>query len=198
MVTASAAGAAILAGMRIIAGIAKGRRLAGPKGDATRPMTDRVKEALFSTLAAKVVDARVFDLYAGSGSLGLEALSRGAASCVFVEKDRGALAVLARNIEAVGLGGEIFATDVERFLGASPAVADLAFVDPPYGLALASVGSVVGALERTLSEEATVVVHRRRGEEPPDAIGGLSLVDRRSYGDAELWCYAAAPTGVLR
>jgi 16S rRNA (guanine966-N2)-methyltransferase len=183
--------------MRIIAGIAKGRRLVGPKGDATRPMTDRMKEALFSTLAGRVVDARVVDLYAGSGSLGLEALSRGAASCVFVEKDRRALAVLTRNIEAVGLGGEIVAGDVERFLGASPTVADLAFVDPPYELALASVGSVVEALERILSEEATVVVHRRRGEEPPDAIGGLSLVDRRSYGDAELWRYASTPSGIL-
>lgn len=178
--------------MRIIAGVAKGRRLIGPKGDATRPMTDRAKEALFSTLAGKVVDARVLDLYAGSGSLGLEALSRGAASCVFVERDRRATTALRRNLDAVGLGGEIVAADVERFLGTTTAASDLAFVDPPYGLALASVESVVEALERTLSEEATVVVHRRRGEEPPTTIGGLSLVDRRGYGDTELWRYASS------
>lgn len=184
--------AAILARMRIIAGVAGGRRLIGPKGDATRPMTDRAKEALFSALAGKVVDADVLDLYAGSGSLGLEALSRGAASCVFVERDRRALDSLARNVDAVGLGGEIVAADVPHFLTTAGRHADLVFVDPPYGLALASVESVVEALEGTLSEEATVVVHRRRGDELSVDIGTLSLVDRRRYGDTVLWWYERA------
>ncbi|MEX1286974.1 MAG: RsmD family RNA methyltransferase, partial [Acidimicrobiia bacterium] len=87
--------------MRIIGGEARGRRLRGPKGDTTRPMTDRAREALFNILGPEVVEAAVLDLYAGTGSLGLEALSRGASSAVFVERDRRALAVLRANVDAV-------------------------------------------------------------------------------------------------
>ena len=88
--------------MRIIAGRAKGRRLLSPPGRKTRPMMDRAKEGIFSTLGDAVIDTDVLDLYAGSGSLGLEALSRGARQAVFVESERGAAAVLERNIAAVG------------------------------------------------------------------------------------------------
>jgi len=156
-------------------------------------MTDRTKEALFSSLGSVVGDAHVLDLYAGSGSLGLEALSRGAASCRFVERNRQALVALRANIEAVGLGGEVIATEVGRFLGdvrhgAGPD-ADLAFVDPPYDLALASVTSVLEELEPRLSEDATVIVHRRFGETPPERIDSLVLGDRRRYGDSELWIF---------
>ncbi len=156
-------------------------------------MTDRAKEALFSSLGAAVTDAHVLDLYAGSGSLGLEALSRGAASCRFVERNRVALAALRANIDAVGLGGEVIPTEVGRFLGdarhGSGPPADLTFVDPPYDLALASVTSVLEELEPRLSEDATVIVHRRFGETPPDRIDSLLLGDRRRYGDTELWFF---------
>lgn len=175
--------------MRIIAGSAKGRRLASPRGGATRPLTDRVREALFSSLGAEVIGARVLDLYAGSGSVGLEALSRGAASVVFVERDRGALDALRRNVAAVGLGGEVVADDAERHVARIAEPVDLAFVDPPYALPLASVLQVLERLEPILTDGATVVVHRRKGEEPPQQLAGLMLVDRRRYGDAEVWRY---------
>ena len=91
--------------MRVIAGVAKGRRLRAPAGLATRPMTDRAREAVFSAIAASIPGARVLDLYAGTGSLGLEALSRGAASATFVERDRSAVTALQVNVGMVGLGG---------------------------------------------------------------------------------------------
>lgn len=172
--------------MRIIAGIAKGRRLIGPEGHGTRPMTDRVREALFSSLGETVVGADVLDLFAGSGSIGLEALSRGAASVVFVEHGRAALRALRRNIEHVGLGGEIVAMDVERYLDTNEKMIDLAFVDPPYALSLASVESVLKKLIPRLCAGADVVVHRRAGTEEP-GVDELALIDRRRYGDTVLW-----------
>ncbi len=175
--------------MRIIGGTAKGRTIAGPRGPGTRPMTDRVREALFSSLGDRVVDAQVLDLYAGSGSLGLEALSRGARSVVFVEKGREAVSVLRRNVTAVDLGGDIFAGDVLSYLGRADRPFDLVFVDPPYDLSLASVGEVLACLERRLAPGAMVVLHRRAGEEPPRVPAGLVPVDERRYGDSRLWRY---------
>jgi 16S rRNA (guanine966-N2)-methyltransferase len=172
--------------MRIIAGAAKGRRLRAPKDRLTRPMTDRVKEAIFSSLGAAVDDAAVLDLFAGSGSLGLEALSRGAAEAVFVESRREAIRVLEANIDAVGLGGRIVPIRVEDYAGTSGIEFDLVFVDPPYDLPLPSVMTVLERLVRHLGREATVVVHRRHGS--GDVLGpeGLNVVDRRRYGDAEI------------
>ena len=172
--------------MRIIAGTAKGRRLVGPEGTGTRPMTDRAREALFSSLGDTVVGAAVLDLYAGSGSLGLEALSRGAASVVFVEKARPALTALRRNIDHVGLGGQVVAMDVTRYLDGSEQLADLVFVDPPYALSLASVQDVLRKLIPKLAAGAQMVVHRRAGTETP-AVDGLAETDHRRYGDTVLW-----------
>lgn len=173
--------------MRVIAGIAKGRRLVGPPGMTTRPMQDRVKEAIFSSLASVVIDADVVDLYAGSGSMGLEALSRGAASCWFVENDRRALVALQANVDAVGLGGTVVRSDVVRFVQShAPGGFDLGFVDPPYELELASVESVVAGLLRLMTPGATVIVHRRKGE-PAPSVAGVALVGGRSYGGAQVW-----------
>lgn len=172
--------------MRIIAGIAKGRPLKGPKGPRTRPMMDRAKEAIFSTLGSSVIDARVLDLYGGSGSLGLEALSRGAATAVFVEWRREAARILAQNIRTVGLGGEIAIEKVEDYLERGRGEFDLAFVDPPYELPLPSVEMVLGRLVRWLSDGATVIVHRRSGSGEVSPPPELVVVDRRRYGDAEI------------
>ncbi len=180
--------------MRIIAGSAKGRTILGPKGSGTRPMTDRAREALFSSLGSRVSDARVLDLYAGSGSLGLEALSRGAQAAVFVEKAGAALTALRRNVDAVGLGGEVVGSDVPRFLDRCRASFNLAFVDPPYALSLASVQEVLSKLEPLLDADATVVVHRRVGEDPPAGPDGLKLVGERTYGDSRLWTYEKEET----
>jgi 16S rRNA (guanine966-N2)-methyltransferase len=171
--------------MRIIAGAAGGRRLRS-LGGTTRPMMDRAREGLFSSLGDAVAGSRVLDLYAGTGSLGLEALSRGASSAVFVERDRRALAVLRANVDAVGLGGEVVAGDVGSFLERPGPPFDLAFVDPPYALSLASVESVLEALPPHLAEGAVIVLHRRAGEDGPAPPGGVVVVDRRRYGDTEI------------
>ncbi len=180
--------------MRIIAGAARGRTLVGPKGLVTRPMTGRAREALFSILAQMVPGARVLDLYAGTGSLGLEALSRGAESVAFVERDRRALTALRRNVATIDLGGEVIGDDVERYLEKSDSIFDLVFVDPPYALSLASVQEVLRKLEPLLGAGATVVIHRRVGEEPPVEAGRLHLSDERTYGDSRLWTYRKEQT----
>lgn len=173
--------------MRIIAGTAKGRRLVGPPGLDTRPLTDRAKEALFSSLGGRIAGAAVLDLYAGSGSLGLEALSRGAASADFVEWNRQAVASLRQNVVAVSLGGTVHAIDVEQFLDRTTARFDLVFVDPPYRLDDDSVASVLEALVGACAAGATVVVHRRKDGAPPAVPEGLHLEASRRYGDVELW-----------
>jgi 16S rRNA (guanine966-N2)-methyltransferase len=172
--------------VRVIAGAAKGRRLKSPPGDATRPMMDRVKEAIFSSLGAAVHGTRVLDLYAGSGSLGLEALSRGADSATFVEWRRDVARVLRENIEMIGLGGVVIAEKVEDHLKKPGIPVDLAFVDPPYDLALPSVEQVLGLLTRRLADGAIVVLHRRVGTGEPALPPGVEATGRRRYGDAEV------------
>ena len=148
-------------------------------------MMDRVREAVFSSLGALVPNASVLDLYAGSGSIGLEALSRGAAGVIFVERDRKALASLRDNIEAVGLGGEIVGGDVLSFLETSSARFDLVFIDPPYDRPLASVEEVLGLVKTRLRAGGVVVVHRRAESGIPE-VPGLGMVDCRRYGDTEI------------
>ncbi|MGA9594992.1 MAG: 16S rRNA (guanine(966)-N(2))-methyltransferase RsmD [Acidimicrobiia bacterium] len=175
--------------MRIIAGSARSRRLQAPQGQTTRPMTDRVRESLFSSIAAWIPGSVVFDLYAGTGAMGLEALSRGAAAVTFVERDRRALGALRSNIEVVGLGGSVVAGDVDVFLDGTKEVCDLAFVDPPYAVALPSLVETVTRLPRVMAYGGLVIVHRRSGEQPPAGIASLNLVEERSYGSAVLWRY---------
>ncbi len=180
--------------MRVIAGSAKGRRLRAPSGTDTRPMMDRVKEALFSMLGARVMDARVLDLYAGSGSLGIESLSRGARSATFVERGSSALKALNFNLGAAGLTGRVVASDVGGFLRGAEEQFDLVFVDPPYRLSLALVGEVLEGAAALLANGGLMVVHRRAGEEPPDAPAGSRRIDERRYGDTRLWIYEKGPS----
>lgn len=175
--------------MRIISGTARSRRLVGPPGQTTRPMTDRVRESLFSSIAACIPDSVVLDLYAGTGSMGLEALSRGAADVTFVERDRNALNALRKNIETVGLGGRVVSGEVERFLNRARGPVDIAFVDPPYAVALPSLMETMTKLSRVLAQDGMAIVHRRSGEQPPSVIAELDLVDERTYGSAVLWRY---------
>jgi 16S rRNA (guanine966-N2)-methyltransferase len=175
--------------MRIIAGIAKRRRILGPPGGTTRPMTDRMRESLFSSIADHIPGSTIVDLYAGSGSMGLEALSRGAGSVTFVERDRKAIHVLRANIETVDLGGTVIAGDVGRFLEQATDRFDVAFVDPPYALPLASLLTTLTQVSDVLADGGIAVVHRRRGSEAPQDIASLTLVDVRQYGGAELWRY---------
>ncbi len=180
--------------MRIISGIARSRRLVAPPGQTTRPMTDRVRESLFSSIAVWISGAVVFDLYAGTGSMGLEALSRGASDVTFVERDRNALTALQTNMETVGLGGRVVTGDVDRFLERATGPVDVAFVDPPYAVALPSLVETMTKLSPLLAHDGIAIVHRRSGEEPPASIAVLVLVDERKYGSAVLWRYAKEQT----
>ncbi len=122
--------------MRVIAGTARGRTLVAPSGHTVRPTADRVRQATFNALDSRdaIVGARVLDLFAGTGAMGIEALSRGALHCTFVEKDRIALAVIRTNIEALGLESHatVIGSDVSRFVRTPVRNIDLALVDPPY------------------------------------------------------------------
>ena len=173
---------------RVISGSARGRRLAVPDGTGTRPTSDRAREGLFSSLLSllDVEQARVLDLYAGSGALGLEALSRGAASATLVESDLDAVAALRDNVERLGLpGAHVVAVAVERWLAVDPEPRyDLALVDPPYEL---DVVPVLDQLHPWLAEDAVVVVERAtRGPDLAWPDGFEPLRDRR-YGAATLW-----------
>ncbi|MCW2714062.1 MAG: methyltransferase [Frankiales bacterium] len=179
---------------RVIAGVAKGRRLQVPSGTTTRPTSDRAREGLFSSLLSllDVEGARVLDLYAGSGALGLEAVSRGAASATLVEADPDAVAVLRANASLLGAPGtHVVAQPVERFLAVDPEPRyDLALVDPPYDV---DVEPVLVALLPWLAPEAVVAVERRsrgRALEWPD---GYEQVRSRRYGEATLWYGRLAP-----
>lgn len=176
--------------MRIITGAAKGRRLAAPDTERTRPATDRVREAVFSAVGPWVEDADVLDLYAGSGSYGLEALSRGAASATFVEKGRDAIRALRSNISVVGLGGVIVATDVESFLK-EPGERryHLVFIDPPWDLPTATLDIQLAMVDPLLADEGEVVVSRRQGDRVPQVPVRWRVATDRRYGDARIYRY---------
>ena len=172
--------------MRIIAGAAKGRRLKRPV-EGTRPFMDRNREALFSSLGNLVEDAAVLDLFAGTGSLGLEALSRGAGSATFVEWNPPAVSILRANIAAVGLGGSVVSSDVFDFIAGAGDTFDIVFVDPPYELPLASVHEVLEHLVDLLNPSAAVILHRRAGDDALKTPEVLELTWERRYGDAQIW-----------
>jgi 16S rRNA (guanine966-N2)-methyltransferase len=173
---------------RIIAGTARGRRLQVPPGEGTRPTSDRAREGLFSSLQSLVdLDgARVLDLYAGSGAVGLEALSRGAESATLVEDDPLALGAMRANAAAVGLpGAHVVPMRVEVFLAAAPEPRyDVAFVDPPYDLAVAD---VLERLVGWLAEGGVAVVERRTRDGALSWPEGLQEERSRRYGEATLW-----------
>jgi len=172
--------------MRVIAGEARGVPLVTPRDPGTRPITDRVKETLFAILGARVPDARVLDLFAGSGAIGIEALSRGAARADFVEHGRAALDALRVNLAKTRLEADarVHATDVDRFLGAADGGPwDLAILDPPYETR--AIVAPLTALIAHLAPGATVVVkHFWRTEIP--AVDGLAITRQRRFGETML------------
>jgi 16S rRNA (guanine966-N2)-methyltransferase len=169
--------------MRVIAGRYRGRRLQAPPGDATRPTSDRVREALFSVLAGRVEGARVLDLFAGSGALGIEALSRGAAEATFVDTAPAAIRAVRANLEALDAAAEVRRADARRFLGSASAAArqyDLVFLDPPYRLAGRLGSELTAALPAVLAPGAAVVAESDR--RAPLELA-LPILDERRYGD---------------
>jgi 16S rRNA (guanine966-N2)-methyltransferase len=168
--------------VRVVAGRYKGRRLRMPRGAPTRPTADRVREALFSMLG-DVSGARVLDLYAGSGALGIEALSRGADSAVFVERDPRAAAAIRANIDAVGANAEVRRQDVLAFLASDHRPFDLVFCDPPYDSGPRIAGQLAERLPALLAEGARTVTEsdKRKPLELP-----FPLLTERTYGDTRI------------
>lgn len=194
---------------RVIAGAARGRRLAVPPGKLTRPTSDRAREGLFGTLTAirgTLAGAAVADLYAGSGAVGLEALSRGAARALFVEADPRAARVIRENLRSVGLpGGTVLAGRVERVLARGPAAAassgepaaagfDVVFADPPYAASEEEVALMLTLLagHGWLAPGALVVVERATRSGPLPWPPGYTPDRSRRYGEATFWYGLAA------
>ncbi|MEN8191136.1 MAG: 16S rRNA (guanine(966)-N(2))-methyltransferase RsmD [Thermodesulfobacteriota bacterium] len=191
--------------MRIISGRARGMKLATPgRSKSIRPTTDRAREALFSIIGERVVSARVLDLFAGTGALGLEALSRGAARVVFVDSSQQAVDIIRRNcancMKAVEIDPDrpplILKHDLRRGLhlnwphNAPMAPFDIIFLDPPYGCGLAE--SVLKGLDGSsslCSAGSLVVAEEKSGETLPESLTRLVLSDQRRYGDTAFWFY---------
>jgi 16S rRNA (guanine966-N2)-methyltransferase len=174
--------------MRIVAGSCKGATIYAPKGRDTRPTSDRVREAAFAILGS-VEGAKVLDLFAGSGALGLEALSRGAARATFVESDPAAVKVIERNLEKLGLEGRILRSDAVRHLARTDERYDVIFVDPPYEMVEFLRMPLAEHLPRVLSEDGNVVFETAAGVEPE-----LSLPVRstRRHGSTQLTVFDAS------
>ncbi|MGE0749402.1 MAG: 16S rRNA (guanine(966)-N(2))-methyltransferase RsmD [Variibacter sp.] len=176
--------------MRIVGGRLRGRTLQAPKSQAIRPTADRLRESLFNILAHAhgdpVSDARVLDLFAGTGALGLEALSRGASFVLFVDDGVEARALLRGNIEAMGAGGtsRVFRRDATKLGPAHPVPSfSLVFADPPYGKGLGEAALVSAQAGGWLTADALIVVEEAKGAFAPSP--GFTEIDRRAYDDTE-------------
>lgn len=186
--------------MRVIAGTAKGRILAAVPGESTRPITDRVKSALFSILASQdqIEGRRYLDLFGGTGAVGIEALSRGAAAAVFCERDRMALQVLRRNLATVGLADRavVVPGDAFAYLARPDLLAfDVIYIAPPQyqGLWLRAL-QAIDARPELLTEDGLVIVQIFPKEWTEPALAHLRVVDRRQYGSTALYFLAKKDT----
>lgn len=180
--------------MRIIAGSARSRVIQAPEGRDTRPTLDRVRENLFNILARHVPGARVLDLFAGSGALALEALSRGAASAVLVDHDRAAIHCIRQNLESLRFAGQaqVMQADWQSAVGsllAQGAAFELIFLDPPY--AMQDLSEVTEALRPLLAEDALIIIEHRAQSEPLVAPG-YERTDSRHWGIAGVTMYTLA------
>jgi 16S rRNA (guanine966-N2)-methyltransferase len=174
--------------MRVISGEFGGRTLVAPRGRSTRPTSDRVREALFSILEP-VAGSRVLDLFAGSGALAIEALSRGAVAATLVDSSRAAVTAIERNLAALGLQAEVRRQTVAAFLGTARISApqyDLVFLDPPYRQASELAGMLSAALAPVLAPGARVIAE---GDRRAPLSLDFSLVDERRYGDTLIRIY---------
>jgi 16S rRNA (guanine(966)-N(2))-methyltransferase RsmD len=174
--------------MRIISGTSKGRKLVTPKGQALRPTSDRVKESIFNVLGGEVEGKFVLDLFAGTGSLGIEALSRGAKKVLFVEKSRQAIRLIQKNLFQCGMGGssEIIPKDVSRAVGILDQRGesfDLILMDPPYVKGLIQRTLLKLQLHRIHRDDSILVIEHDRREPLPKTIEGWNLIREKKIGD---------------
>jgi 16S rRNA (guanine966-N2)-methyltransferase len=168
--------------VRIVAGAYGGRRIEAPPGRATRPTSDRVREALFSILGP-IEGLGVLDLFAGSGALGIEALSRGAAHAVFVDSDARAVATIERNLGSLSAGGRVHRRDVFAWLRDADQTFDLVFADPPYSSASRTAGRLSELLPPLLTETSLTVTESDKRD---PLLLAMPLVDERTYGDTRI------------
>lgn len=182
---------------RIIGGEAGGRRLEVPK-KMTRPTSDKVREAMFSMLQSEVslADVAVLDLYAGSGALGLEAVSRGATSAVLVEASRAAAATAKQNVRNLGWESriQVVTRRVQQFLGTTKSSFDVVFLDPPYDLPNKQLEEDLDKLKHLLVGPRMVVLERAKGAGVPTLPGDMHVLKHRSWGGTEAWFFEATPT----
>ncbi len=184
--------------VRVIAGMKKGHTIRTIKAKSLRPATDRVREAIFSVLGDRLVDADVLDLYAGTGSLGIEALSRGARSATFVERDQATVECLRKNLDRLEFSdvARAFRQDVKRAISVLSKKGQrfsLIFADPPYVLADDFSRIPLGEMAEVLSESGTLVLRHRAGQESPETVGRLSATRTQSVGDMAVKYYNLTP-----
>jgi 16S rRNA (guanine(966)-N(2))-methyltransferase RsmD len=186
--------------MRVIAGTLKGRQLKTPKWEGLRPTSDKLRETLFNVLGPRVAAARVLDGYAGTGAVGIEALSRGAAHVTFLEQDRRAVLLIVENLSRCGVenGYAIIRAPVGRAvatLQADPALVpfDIILLDPPYDRPPERVLSEVGGHDRLLAPGGILVLEHARRAQPPDTAGRLARTRLLTSGDSALSFYACPP-----
>jgi 16S rRNA (guanine966-N2)-methyltransferase len=183
--------------MRVIAGSHRGRRLSGPQGTSLRPTSDKVREALFSILGTKVSGGRFLDLYAGTGAVGIEALSRGASAVTFVESDPRAVQLLQKNLQTCQLLGhaQVCAGRVSAFLEQKDwrgGPYDILFADPPYA-APDEINILIRAWRPgLLSEHATMIIEQDSRAQLPVSIDHATLLRRYQYGDSALYLYGVS------
>jgi 16S rRNA (guanine966-N2)-methyltransferase len=178
--------------MRIIAGTLRGRRIEAPDWDGLRPTSDRLRETLFNVLAPRIGGARVLDAYAGTGAVGIEALSRGAAHVTFVEHDRRAAELIERNLARCGVKDR-YAIIRAGFAGAAPRLAgpfEILFLDPPYGAA--ELKGALDAASRLAAGESLLIVEHAARDAAPERTAGLVRVRELVQGDSALAFYRAA------
>lgn len=175
--------------MRVITGTARGRRLKTLEGRDVRPTTDRVKEALFSIIQFELEGRTVLDMFAGSGQLGIEALSRGASKAVFVDSDKRAAAVVRENLEHTGLAdrAEVYNADSLMFVRNRGERFDIALLDPPYGRGILQ--RALEAVAPCMAENGVIICELPEKEEVPQRAGNLALFRRYRYGKTELAVY---------
>ncbi len=173
--------------MRIVAGSKKGAKIFAPRGKGTRPTSDRVREAIFAILGS-VEGTRVLDLFAGSGALGLEALSRDAAGATFVESDPAAVKAIERNLGQLGLDGRVVRSDAARYVARTDERYDVVFVDPPYEMVESLRMQLAEHLPRVLAEDGVVVFETAAGDEPELP---LPVRSTRRHGSTQLTVFDA-------
>ena len=175
--------------MRVITGTARGVPLKAPKGMDTRPTMDQVKEGIFSAIQFEVEGANVLDLFAGSGQLGIEALSRGARFCVFVDRSRDSQNIVRQNLQTTGLAKQsrVAAMDYGAFLRSTGEVFDIALLDPPYGKGLLQ--EALPLLAPRMNPGGAILCESPRGEALPEEAGGFRIKKTYSYGKIALTLY---------